>query len=101
MGAPQGCAALAVPQEDSKPRGIVDLTAVQDVSDARGATGKANSLKLSTATGQVQPPVPWRSECFPAHLLPVVPPMLHCRAARSCGLAAKAPMLLPAAVMAC
>lgn len=40
-------------QEDSKPRGIVDLTVVQDVSDARDATGKPNSLKLSTATGQV------------------------------------------------
>lgn len=38
----------------SKPRGIVDLTNVQDVSDGRDATGKANSIKLSTATGQVR-----------------------------------------------
>lgn len=40
-------------QASSKPRGIVHLTSVQDVSDAREATGKANSLRLSTSTGQV------------------------------------------------
>lgn len=40
-------------QASSKPRGIVNLTSVQDVSDAREATGKSNSLRLSTATGQV------------------------------------------------
>lgn len=38
----------------SKPRGIVDLTNVQDVSDGRDATSKSNSIKLSTATGQVR-----------------------------------------------
>ncbi len=38
----------------SKPRGIVDLTNVQDVADGRDATGKPNSIKLSTATGQVR-----------------------------------------------
>ena len=37
----------------SKPRGIVDLSKVQDVSDAREQTGKNNSLKLSTAQGHV------------------------------------------------
>ena len=37
----------------SKPRGIVDLSKVQDVSDARDQTGKNNSLKLSTAQGHV------------------------------------------------
>ena len=38
----------------SKPRGIVDLTHVQDVSDGREATSKSNSIRLSTATGQVR-----------------------------------------------
>ena len=37
----------------SKPRGIVDLSKVTDVSDAREQTGKNNSLKLSTAQGHV------------------------------------------------
>jgi PH domain len=45
----------------SKPRGIVDLTNVQDVSDGREATSKANSIKLATATGQVQLLLPSRS----------------------------------------
>lgn len=40
-------------QPSSKPRGIVNLTSVQDVSNAREATGKPNSLRLSTSTGQV------------------------------------------------
>ena len=35
----------------SKPRGIVDLSLVTNVVDGREATGKPNSLKLSTATG--------------------------------------------------
>lgn len=38
----------------SKPRGIVDLTNVQDVADGRDATSKPNSIKLSTARGQVR-----------------------------------------------
>lgn len=37
----------------SKPRGIVDLSKVTDVSEARELTGRPNSLKLSTATGHV------------------------------------------------
>lgn len=35
----------------SKPRGIVDLSQVTDVSDGSAATGRPNSIKLSTATG--------------------------------------------------
>lgn len=37
----------------SKPRGVVDLSKVTNVSDAREATGRPNSLKLSTETGHV------------------------------------------------
>jgi len=37
----------------SKPRGVVDLSQVSDVSDGRSTTGRAMSLKLSTATGHV------------------------------------------------
>ena len=37
----------------SKPRGIVDLSKVQDVKHAREQTGKPNSLMLSTTTGSV------------------------------------------------
>ena len=35
----------------SKPRGVVDLSKVTDVSEARTQTSKPNSLKLSTETG--------------------------------------------------
>lgn len=37
----------------SKPRGIVDLSTVTDVSDGSGATGRPNSIKVSTATGYI------------------------------------------------
>lgn len=37
----------------SKPRGLVDLSKVTDVSPARDATGRNNSLMLSTPTGRV------------------------------------------------
>lgn len=37
----------------SKPRGVVDLSKVTDVGDGRGDTGRPNSLKLATATGNV------------------------------------------------
>lgn len=37
----------------SKPRGLVDLSKVTDVSAARDATGRNNSLMLSTPTGRV------------------------------------------------
>jgi hypothetical protein len=37
----------------SKPRGLVDLSKVTDVSAARDATGRNNSLMLSTSTGRV------------------------------------------------
>ena len=35
----------------TKPRGIVDLSQVTDVTDGTSATGRPNSIKLSTATG--------------------------------------------------
>ena len=35
----------------SKPRGVVDLSQVTDVSDGSAMTGRPNSIKLSTATG--------------------------------------------------
>lgn len=35
----------------TKPRGIVDLSQVTDVMDGHDATGRDNSIKLSTATG--------------------------------------------------
>jgi hypothetical protein len=37
--------------ESVKPRGVVDLSKVQDVRDGRGATGKANTIQLKTAAG--------------------------------------------------
>ena len=37
----------------SKPRGVVDLSKVTDVGEAREQTGRGNSLKLSTETGHV------------------------------------------------
>lgn len=37
----------------SKPRGIVDLSTVTDVSDGGAATGRPNSIKLSTANGHI------------------------------------------------
>jgi hypothetical protein len=37
--------------ESAKPRGVVDLKQVQDVREARAATGKANSIQLKTASG--------------------------------------------------
>ena len=35
----------------SKPRGVVDMTLVTNVVDGREATGKPNSIKLTTSTG--------------------------------------------------
>lgn len=35
----------------TKPRGVVDLSSVADVADGAAATGRPNSIKLSTATG--------------------------------------------------
>ena len=35
----------------SKPRGVVDMTLVTNVIDGREATGKPNSIKLTTSTG--------------------------------------------------
>ena len=37
----------------SKPRGVVDLSKVTDVSEAREQTGRNNTFKLSTETGYV------------------------------------------------
>lgn len=37
--------------ESVKPRGVVDLSKVQDVKDGRSVTGKANSIQLKTASG--------------------------------------------------
>ncbi|GMH42698.1 hypothetical protein BSKO_10617 [Bryopsis sp. KO-2023] len=37
----------------SKPRGIVDLSNVTDITSGRSATGKPNSLKLSTASSHI------------------------------------------------
>lgn len=37
--------------EASKPRGIVDLSKVQDVRDGRSVTGKPNSIQLKTSAG--------------------------------------------------
>eukprot|EP00210_Caulerpa_lentillifera_P008181 g7813.t1 len=37
----------------SKPRGIVDLSTITDITEGSSITGKANSIKLSTATGHV------------------------------------------------
>ena len=44
----------------SKPRGIVDLSKVTDVSSGREATGKNNSITLSTEAGSVRP---WHIFC--------------------------------------
>lgn len=38
---------------NSKPRGIVNLQDVTDISDGQATTGKKNSLKLSTATSHI------------------------------------------------
>ena len=35
----------------SKPRGVVDMTLVTNVVDGREATGKPNSIRLTTSTG--------------------------------------------------
>lgn len=37
----------------TKPRGIVDLSTVTDVADGSAATSRPNSIKLTTATGQI------------------------------------------------
>jgi hypothetical protein len=37
----------------SKPRGIVDLSTVTDVSDGSATAGRPHSIKLSTATGHI------------------------------------------------
>lgn len=37
--------------EATKPRGVVDLSKVQDVKEARNVTGRANSFLLKTSTG--------------------------------------------------
>lgn len=37
----------------SKPRGIVDLSTVTDVSDGTATTGKPHSIRVSTATGHI------------------------------------------------
>ena len=37
----------------TKPRGLVDLSKVSDVTPAKDATGRNNSLMLSTPTGRV------------------------------------------------
>ncbi|WIA22447.1 hypothetical protein OEZ85_004745 [Tetradesmus obliquus] len=37
--------------ESVKPRGVIDLSKVQDVRDGRAVTGKANSVQLKTASG--------------------------------------------------
>jgi hypothetical protein len=37
--------------ESVKPRGVVDLSKVQDVKDGRSMTGKANTVQLQTASG--------------------------------------------------
>jgi hypothetical protein len=42
------CCCLA---ESDKPRGVVDLSKVQDVKDGRSVTGKANTVQLKTASG--------------------------------------------------
>lgn len=50
------CCPPAVPcccccTESVKPRGVVDLSKVQDVKDGRSVTGKANTVQLKTASG--------------------------------------------------
>lgn len=37
--------------ESTKPRGVVDLSKIQDVKEARSATGRANSFQLKTSSG--------------------------------------------------
>lgn len=53
----QNTAPPAAPRSDinsaSKPRGIVDLSTVTDVSDGGAATGRPNSIKVSTAGGHI------------------------------------------------
>lgn len=45
-------AVLLLPTAESvKPRGVVDLSKVQDVRDGRAVTGKANTVQLKTASG--------------------------------------------------
>jgi hypothetical protein len=44
-------AAAAAAAESVKPRGVVDLSKVQDVRDGRSVTGKANTVQLKTASG--------------------------------------------------
>lgn len=39
------------PAASVKPRGVVDLSQVQDVRDGRSATGRPHSLQLKTASG--------------------------------------------------
>ena len=39
------------PSERDRPRGVVDLSQVQDVRDGRSATGRTNSIQLLTAKG--------------------------------------------------
>jgi hypothetical protein len=46
-----GIAAAAAAAESVKPRGVVDLSKVQDVRDGRSVTGKANTVQLKTASG--------------------------------------------------
>jgi hypothetical protein len=41
---------LPSPAESVKPRGMVDLSKVQDVKDGRSMTGKANTVQLQTAS---------------------------------------------------
>jgi hypothetical protein len=45
------CCCLIHLSESVKPRGVVDLSKVQDVRDGRAATGKANTIQLKTASG--------------------------------------------------
>jgi hypothetical protein len=42
---------LLIFAESVKPRGVVDLSKVQDVRDGRSVTGKANTVQLKTASG--------------------------------------------------
>ena len=60
----------------TKPRGIVDLSKVTDVVSGREATGKNNSITLSTANGSVCPCTQnWLHITMHCDLLLVLPDM--------------------------
>ena len=72
----------------SKPRGVVDMTLVTNVFDGREATGKPNSVKLTTSSGgQVRSGSRWGRLCSAAQCRIQPPHGVACRLRR--GVAAK------------